>query len=134
MDSDTSIYSEFHRKTIDLPQGWTGYLKGDLPAFKITNKDETCSVTITTAYDASEIFSWARQHFDPDTYEIVEKDSSRILIEKHPESNQYMLAISSESATDGTWVWRMRISYLPKNESNVKCGLSYLLDQLTEEN
>lgn len=134
IESDSSIFSEFHQIALDLPHGWTGCLEGELPAFSIKNKEKTCSVTISAAYDASGIFDWAREKFDLVNYEIVEKGGRQILIEKYPERNQYTLSISNKSETNGTWIWRMQIRYALKIGVNAKCELSFLINQLIKEN
>lgn len=135
VDTDTSITSDFHKIVIDLPRGWDGYLdKDDMPAIKITKAttEKSYSMSITSAYDASGIFTWATDNFNPDTYEIVEINNQKILIEKASQDNQYMLSIFKSS--EEPWAWRILIRGAVGDEEKIRCDITFVLNQLMKKN
>lgn len=134
-DSTRTVFTEFHPLSLELPIGWEGEFEGELPVLKVKKEinNKSYRLRLSSAYDASEIFDWAQEHFDPNSFEIITFRERKILIEHPTDRTTYMLSFYHDPNSDNLWVWRLQIGGALGNEEQVKCDLSFLLEQLIKE-
>ncbi|MCZ4410767.1 hypothetical protein O3Q51_18265 [Cryomorphaceae bacterium 1068] len=130
VESDTSIYSDFHDFEVSLPSSWYGYMDGENPKWKIQDSTSECSMTISGNLASEDVFDWARSNFNPELYEILEFKKGRILVEKNESGRIKMLSLSNLKDTSGQWIWRIRLRLPEEKDSRIFCDITYIFEQL----
>jgi len=134
-DSSWAIDSDFYSVTLHVPKGWNGEFEGELPRLELRKKMGTkiYIMRLYGTYDATGIFGWAQEHFDPNSFEIVTIKGTSVLIELQGDRQNYRVLFYQDPGTEDLWMWSLEVYGAIGNEDLIKCDLTFLLEQLIEE-
>ena len=128
-----SIDSKFYHLTLQIPEGWSVKLEGELPVLYLANKEFDCSLIITKAYDVTGLISEAEAILEPGSYKIVNRKNVKILIQTPSKTkDEFSLMICNKENSKNTWIWKCNL-YCPVDKINLlRCHLSFIIDQLLD--